>query len=252
MASYTPLQLGMALKSVKSAVMRSVVLVRVWGGRVQCMERTRRRFDMICCADSWSFPPPRGMASARMTCSAVVLLPLPPTGTWSSHGRAFANRHPAHHQPSGATAQVGGGFGNTGRAGPLHWYVWGGWGEREGEGRGRRRDDTSRAALLPRQTCPNLTPSPPTVRPPRTHGSVLFTRGETQALCVATLGSKTDALRSESIRSGGGGELPGESFYLHYFFPPSSVGEVGKVGGPGEEVAAERRGAYRYLGGGTR
>ena len=81
---------------------------------------------------------------------------------------------------------------------------------------------------------------------------MLFTRGETQALCVATLGSKTDALRSESIRSGGGGELPGESFYLHYFFPPSSVGEVGKVGGPGEEVAAERRGAYRYLGGGTR
>lgn len=62
---------------------------------------------------------------------------------------------------------------------------------------------------------------------PRTHGSVLFTRGETQVICVATLGSKTDALRTESIREEGSGgeEGLGSRFYLQYFFPPSSVGE---------------------------
>ena len=61
---------------------------------------------------------------------------------------------------------------------------------------------------------------------------MLFTRGETQALCVATLGSRTDALRAESIRDNGD-DLGGERFYLQYHFPPSSVGEVGRVGGPG-------------------
>lgn len=59
---------------------------------------------------------------------------------------------------------------------------------------------------------------------PRTHGSALFTRGETQALVVATMGTGRDAQRTE-------GELE-ESFMLHYNFPPFSVGEVGSVVGP--------------------
>ena len=63
-----------------------------------------------------------------------------------------------------------------------------------------------------------IVPSPPpTPSPLRTHGSVLFTRGETQALCVATLGSKLDALRAETIRGdggGGGGDESGARFYL--------------------------------------
>ena len=138
---------------------------------------------------------------------------------------------------------MGGGRGEKGRGreeegggGRREEGVWGGGGVEEE--RRHQQSGTASQVYLP---LPHPFPFPfhPFSSPPRTHGSVLFTRGETQALCVATLGSKTDALRSESIRSGGGGELPGDSFYLHYFFPPSSVGEVGKVGGPGEEVAAE-------------
>ena len=63
---------------------------------------------------------------------------------------------------------------------------------------------------------------------PRTHGSCLFTRGETQAMAVATLGTKSDEQRVE--------ELEGQSwksYMLHYNFPPFSVGEVRPIRGPG-------------------
>jgi polyribonucleotide nucleotidyltransferase len=63
---------------------------------------------------------------------------------------------------------------------------------------------------------------------PRTHGSCLFTRGETQALVVTTLGTKSDEQRIE--------ELEGQSwksYMLHYNFPPFSVGEVRPIRGPG-------------------
>jgi polyribonucleotide nucleotidyltransferase len=62
---------------------------------------------------------------------------------------------------------------------------------------------------------------------PRTHGSALFTRGETQALVVATLGTQRDAQIIDALS----GEYK-ELFMLHYNFPPFSVGEVGFVGSP--------------------
>lgn len=62
---------------------------------------------------------------------------------------------------------------------------------------------------------------------PRTHGSVVFTRGETQALVVTTLGTGRDAQIIDAIE----GERK-EHFMLHYNFPPSCVGEVGRVGTP--------------------
>ncbi|HEY8218712.1 MAG TPA: polyribonucleotide nucleotidyltransferase [Methylobacter sp.] len=62
---------------------------------------------------------------------------------------------------------------------------------------------------------------------PRTHGSALFTRGETQALVVATLGTQRDAQIIDALA----GEYK-EPFMLHYNFPPFSVGEVGFVGSP--------------------
>ena len=62
---------------------------------------------------------------------------------------------------------------------------------------------------------------------PRTHGSALFTRGETQALVVATLGTGRD----EQIIDAIAGEYR-ESFMLHYNFPPFSTGETGRVGSP--------------------
>lgn len=91
------------------------------------------------------------------------------------------------------------------------------------DGRGTEdvRPITSRASVLP-----------------RTHGSALFTRGETQALCVATLGSASDALKQESLKStagvlGADGNNEAGRFYLQYHFPPSSVGETGRTGAPG-------------------
>jgi len=62
---------------------------------------------------------------------------------------------------------------------------------------------------------------------PRTHGSALFTRGETQALVVATLGTDRDAQIIDAIE----GEYR-QPFLLHYNFPPYSVGEIGQVGSP--------------------
>ncbi|MEG1610670.1 MAG: polyribonucleotide nucleotidyltransferase, partial [Bilophila sp.] len=59
---------------------------------------------------------------------------------------------------------------------------------------------------------------------PRTHGSALFTRGETQSLCVTTLGSSTDNQRMDSLT----GDVT-KTFMLHYNFPPFSVGEVKSV-----------------------
>ena len=63
---------------------------------------------------------------------------------------------------------------------------------------------------------------------PRTHGSALFTRGETQALVVTTLGTGRDAQIIDAIE----GERK-EPFMLHYNFPPYSVGEAGRTGSPG-------------------
>ncbi len=63
---------------------------------------------------------------------------------------------------------------------------------------------------------------------PRTHGSALFTRGETQALVTATLGTMDDSQRLESYE----GEQR-KSFMLHYNFPPFSVGETGRMTGVG-------------------
>jgi polyribonucleotide nucleotidyltransferase len=63
---------------------------------------------------------------------------------------------------------------------------------------------------------------------PRTHGSALFTRGETQSLAVCTLGGESMAQRFEDLNEDGT-----RRFYLQYSFPPYSVGEVGKMGAPG-------------------
>lgn len=62
---------------------------------------------------------------------------------------------------------------------------------------------------------------------PRTHGSALFTRGETQAIVVATLGTERDAQTIDALT----GERK-DTFMLHYNFPPYSVGEMGMVGSP--------------------
>ena len=62
---------------------------------------------------------------------------------------------------------------------------------------------------------------------PRTHGSALFTRGETQALVVTTLGTGRDAQLIDAIEG-----TYRENFMMHYNFPPSSVGETGRVGSP--------------------
>ncbi len=62
---------------------------------------------------------------------------------------------------------------------------------------------------------------------PRTHGSALFTRGETQALVVATLGTERDAQLIDALDG-----TTKDAFMLHYNFPPSCVGETGFMGGP--------------------
>ena len=63
---------------------------------------------------------------------------------------------------------------------------------------------------------------------PRVHGSALFTRGETQALCVATLGTGQDEQMIDALE----GDIR-EHYMLHYNFPPYSVGETGRMGSPG-------------------
>jgi polyribonucleotide nucleotidyltransferase len=76
----------------------------------------------------------------------------------------------------------------------------------------------------------NQTVRPITIRTgvlPRTHGSALFTRGETQALVITTLGTERDSQIIDAL----GGERR-EHFMLHYNFPPFCVGEIGRVGSP--------------------
>jgi len=77
---------------------------------------------------------------------------------------------------------------------------------------------------------------------PRTHGSALFTRGETQALVVATLGTHGD----EQIVDGLEGKSS-KNFMLHYNFPPFSVGEVGRFAGPGRREIGHGALAERAL-----
>lgn len=77
---------------------------------------------------------------------------------------------------------------------------------------------------------------------PRTHGSALFTRGETQAICTTTLGTKD----AEQMIDGLNG-LSYESFMLHYNFPPYSVGEVGRFGAPGRREVGHGKLAWRAL-----
>ena len=77
---------------------------------------------------------------------------------------------------------------------------------------------------------------------PRAHGSALFTRGETQALCVATLGTAPD----EQIIDALDGEYR-EHFMLHYNFPPYSVGEAGRVGSPGRREIGHGKLAWRAI-----
>lgn len=75
---------------------------------------------------------------------------------------------------------------------------------------------------------------------PRTHGSALFTRGETQAIVVTTLGTSRDAQKIDALE----GEQV-DSFMLHYNFPPFSVGEAGRVGTPGRREIGHGRLAKR-------
>ena len=77
---------------------------------------------------------------------------------------------------------------------------------------------------------------------PRTHGSALFTRGETQALAVATLGTSRD----EQIIDALSGEYT-DRFMLHYNFPPYSTGEVGRMGAPKRREIGHGRLAKRAL-----
>ena len=77
---------------------------------------------------------------------------------------------------------------------------------------------------------------------PRTHGSALFTRGETQALVVSTLGTGQD----EQIIDALAGEYRSR-FMLHYNFPPYSVGEAGRVGSPGRREIGHGKLAWRAV-----
>ena len=77
---------------------------------------------------------------------------------------------------------------------------------------------------------------------PRVHGSALFTRGETQALALTTLGTRMDEQRIESIY----GE-ESRNFILHYNFPPYSVGEAKRLGGPGRREIGHGALARRAL-----
>ncbi|GAN75960.1 polyribonucleotide nucleotidyltransferase [Acidisphaera rubrifaciens] len=77
---------------------------------------------------------------------------------------------------------------------------------------------------------------------PRAHGSALFTRGETQSLCVATLGTGQDEQIIDALE----GEYR-EHFMLHYNFPPYSVGEAGRMGSPGRREIGHGKLAWRAV-----
>jgi polyribonucleotide nucleotidyltransferase len=77
---------------------------------------------------------------------------------------------------------------------------------------------------------------------PRTHGSALFTRGETQALAVATLGTGEDEQFIDALQG-----TYKETFLLHYNFPPFSVGETGRLGAPGRREIGHGKLAWRAI-----
>jgi polyribonucleotide nucleotidyltransferase len=77
---------------------------------------------------------------------------------------------------------------------------------------------------------------------PRTHGSALFTRGETQAIVVATLGTGEDEQYVDSLTG-----MYKERFMLHYNFPPFSVGETGRMGSPGRREIGHGKLAWRAI-----
>jgi polyribonucleotide nucleotidyltransferase len=78
---------------------------------------------------------------------------------------------------------------------------------------------------------------------PRTHGSSVFTRGETQSLATVTLGTLSDSQKMDAIAGG-----PDEKrFMLHYNFPPFSVGEAGRIMGPGRREVGHGNLAERSL-----
>ena len=78
---------------------------------------------------------------------------------------------------------------------------------------------------------------------PRTHGSALFTRGETQALAITTFGTSDDEQKIESVHEG----ESYRSFLLHYNFPPFSVGEVKRIGSPSRREIGHGHLAHRAL-----
>jgi polyribonucleotide nucleotidyltransferase len=77
---------------------------------------------------------------------------------------------------------------------------------------------------------------------PRTHGSALFTRGETQAIVVATLGTGEDEQWIDALQG-----TYKEAFMLHYNFPPFSVGETGRTGAPGRREIGHGKLAWRAI-----
>jgi polyribonucleotide nucleotidyltransferase len=77
---------------------------------------------------------------------------------------------------------------------------------------------------------------------PRTHGSALFTRGETQAIVVATLGTGEDEQFIDALEG-----TRKERFMLHYNFPPFSVGETGRMGSPGRREIGHGKLAWRAV-----
>ena len=77
---------------------------------------------------------------------------------------------------------------------------------------------------------------------PRTHGSAVFTRGETQAIVVATLGTGEDEQYIDSLTG-----TYRENFMLHYNFPPFSVGETGRIGSPGRREIGHGKLAWRAV-----
>ena len=77
---------------------------------------------------------------------------------------------------------------------------------------------------------------------PRTHGSALFTRGETQSIVVATLGTADDEQFIDALEG-----TYKENFLLHYNFPPYSVGETGRMGSPGRREIGHGKLAWRAL-----
>ena len=77
---------------------------------------------------------------------------------------------------------------------------------------------------------------------PRAHGSALFTRGETQALVIATLGTGEDEQWIDALQG-----TYKETFLLHYNFPPFSVGETGRMGAPGRREIGHGKLAWRAI-----